>query len=106
VLSTMPSDHVLQLCSFDETVVSELALNPDHEVVKVVKKLKQSWSKSDKSDNRSHDDDDLDRAAKCGKFPYRPSDLFLKVCIIDLQLPEVFIDCYADLQRCSQYSGT
>jgi hypothetical protein len=30
---------------------------------------------------KGHDDythDDLDRAAKCGKFPYRPSDLFLK----------------------------
>ena len=32
---------------------------------------------------RLHDDytqEDLDRAAQCGKFPNRPSDLFLRVC--------------------------
>ena len=26
--------------------------------------------------------DDLDAVAKYGRFPYRPSDLFLKVCIL------------------------
>jgi hypothetical protein len=92
----MPSDYIFQLFSSDETVASQLALNPDQEVDNVVKKLKQSWPKSDKSNNRSHDDNELDRAAKCGKFPYRPSDLFLKVCTMDSNFPGVFTDCYAD----------
>lgn len=75
----MPSDHVIQLCSSNETVIAALAANPDQEISKIVKNL---FKKSPVSTTKPHsnDESDLDRAAQCGKFPYRPSDLFLKVC--------------------------
>lgn len=76
----MPSQHVIQLCASNETVISALAAEPGKEPTKLANSLfkKNLHSHADSDANR--DETDLDRAARCGKFPYRPSDLFLKVC--------------------------
>ncbi|KAI0061253.1 hypothetical protein BV25DRAFT_770703 [Artomyces pyxidatus] len=78
----MPSDNVLQLCNSTETVTAALAAHPDQAVSKIVKDLfkkKGAAVKQQSTADGKESTDELDRAAQCGKFPYRPSDLFLKI---------------------------
>jgi hypothetical protein len=90
----MPSHHVVELCSSSDTVTKSLAESSDQEVCKLPAKLfKKSHggvlaslgsrfkSKNGDGDRNGEKEEKerLDLAEKCGKFPYRPSDLFLKV---------------------------
>lgn len=80
----MPSDNVIRLCATEETIANELAKDPAVAVSKVVEKLhkhlKSISSKAEKKIDSDNESDRLERAAKCGRFPNKPSDLFLKVC--------------------------
>ena len=85
------SDTVIQLCNSEQTIASALAKNakeachlvwallyPRPFVLKRV--VNRFTIKHDLYYGRGDPtEEDLDRAARCGKFPYRPSDLFLKV---------------------------
>ena len=80
----MPSDALLALVSSQETVTSALEADPTQAPEKVAAKLfpKQQVKAAARKALRTHDQytkEDLDRAEQCGKFPHRPSDLFLKV---------------------------
>jgi hypothetical protein len=87
--NTMPSQHVIDLCSSSDTVTKSLADNPNQEISKIVSKLfKNSGGNTltnlsakfkSTSPKKENEEELLDQVAKCGKFPYRPSDLFLKV---------------------------
>ncbi|KDQ09583.1 hypothetical protein BOTBODRAFT_178962 [Botryobasidium botryosum FD-172 SS1] len=77
--TTASSDHVLHLCASTETIASELAKDPSQPVEKVVEALRKKWNREDGSQPKHEEAYSLDRAAECGKFPYRPSDLFLKI---------------------------
>ncbi|KAH8114265.1 hypothetical protein DFH11DRAFT_1596856 [Phellopilus nigrolimitatus] len=95
----MSSDHVRELCSSAQSIASELAKDPTQEVVKVVKHLRKEWKA--KTSNKSKDEEKderarLDRAAACGKFPERPSDLFLKVRICQLIYSDILASTAAD----------
>ncbi|KAL7009091.1 hypothetical protein EMMF5_001288 [Cystobasidiomycetes sp. EMM_F5] len=85
------SEHLVKLCQSPDTIASELARNPTstvHSVWKarwpkpfVLKRFVNRWTvKHDLWHGRGDPTtEDLDRAEQCGKFPYRPSDLFLKI---------------------------
>ncbi|KAF7800300.1 hypothetical protein EIP86_011548 [Pleurotus ostreatoroseus] len=81
----MPSDPIFNLVQTGKTVTAALEQNPKQVIADVAKqvfpdRLRTGATRSSKP--RTHDQytkEDLDRAALCGKFPYRPSDLFLKV---------------------------
>jgi hypothetical protein len=85
----MPSDIILELTNSTDTLTKAVSNNPHDEITSLAQKLyaKQvtaggSAAKKKLGRSKTHEDytlEDLDRAAKCGKFPYRPSDLFLKV---------------------------
>lgn len=72
----MPSQRIVELCASQETVIAAIAANPKQPVTKAAKSLFKNHSHA----NDVHKDgSELDIAAQCGKFPYRPSDLFLTV---------------------------
>lgn len=88
------SDNVVELCNAEYTIASALASSPApqstpcHSVWEqlypkpfVLKRLVSRFTiKHDLYHGRGDPTkEDLDRAERCGKFPYRPSDLFLKV---------------------------
>lgn len=80
----MPSDAIYQLVTSGKTVTAALEADPTKAIDQIAQQVfpekPQTAKKSRKV--RMHDEytkEDLDRAAECGKFPYRPSDLFLKV---------------------------
>lgn len=85
------SDELIELCNHDYTIASTLAKNPSTSVASIWQSLYPKPFVFKRLVNRfliKHDlyhgrgdptKEDLDRAEKCGKFPYRPSDLFLKV---------------------------
>jgi hypothetical protein len=86
----MPSQHVTELCSSSDTVTKTLAENPTQEVSKIASKLFKKSSVISQLGSRftttkqyggtdAEEKERLDKAAECAKFPYRPSDLFLKV---------------------------
>ena len=79
----MPSDNVVRLCATQETITSELAKDPSAPVSKVVEGLRKEWqralNKAGKKNEPGDEKEFLERAVQCGKFPGRPSDLFLKV---------------------------
>lgn len=87
------SDHLIELCNHDDTIASTLQKKQDSPVHAiwealypkpfVLKRLVNRFTiKHDLYHGRGDPTkEDLDRAEKCGKFPYRPSDLFLKVCL-------------------------
>ena len=93
----MPSDTILSLASSGTTVTKAVANNPTEEIANIAHKLYSDKralgagaTRKESKKSKGHGDythDDLDRAAKCGKFPYRPSDLFLKastLLVVDL----------------------
>jgi hypothetical protein len=76
------SDKVYKLVQSKETVTSALAASPTTAVESVAEKLyKTSKRESSKAKVGQQEPTpaDLDRAAQCGKFTSRPSDLFLQV---------------------------
>ncbi|KAI0050745.1 hypothetical protein FA95DRAFT_1535710 [Auriscalpium vulgare] len=79
----MPSDHVLQLCASSETVTAALAKQPNQPVSKIVKELFGKGGAAVKEHTTAtkddHHADDLQKAERCGKFPSKPSELFLKI---------------------------
>src|ERR1700677_256641 len=84
LLHQMPfiSDQVYGLVQGKATVTSALAASPTDAVESVAEKLykhvKRESSKA-KVGEPKISSVDLDRAAECGKFTSRPSDLFLQV---------------------------
>lgn len=92
IYPTGVSDDVVALCTSKETIASALAkANANasiHSICEtlypkpfVLKRLVNRFTiKHDLYHGRGDPTkEDLDRAEQCGKFPYRPSDLFLKV---------------------------
>ncbi|KAL5511953.1 hypothetical protein ACEPAH_5172 [Sanghuangporus vaninii] len=80
----MSNEYVRELCGSAPSLAEELAKDPNRSVDQVVKSMRQEWRARRKEGGRtkpvfSGEKDRLDRAAECGKFPYRPSELFLKV---------------------------
>jgi hypothetical protein len=84
----MPSDAIVALATGPDTVTSVLARDTSQDIDKVAEKLfpaKAVGGKNSKEAKRAlkghadYPEEDLARAEQCGKFPYRPSDLFLKV---------------------------
>jgi hypothetical protein len=91
--STMVSQHVLDLCTSSTTLISELAKNPDRPVSRVAKKLFKNHGARFKqltdASPAENEEDELDIVARCGSFPHRPSDLFLRVSYCRVIFSEV-----------------
>jgi hypothetical protein len=95
VYSSGVSDNIISLSKSGSTVASALSKAPEQACHKVwlelypkpfvLKRIYQRFAiKHDLYYGRGDPtQDDLDRAAQCGNFPYRPSDLFLKVSCED-----------------------
>ena len=80
----MVSRHVLELCTSPTTLTSELAKEPNQPISKVAKKLFKNHGVVFKQGNTSlaeDESDELGMVARCGRFPQRPSDLFLQVLL-------------------------
>ncbi|KAI0685630.1 hypothetical protein BC835DRAFT_1383153 [Cytidiella melzeri] len=82
----MPSDAIYKLFTGGKTVTAAMEEDPKQAIDKVAEKVFPEKAKTaTKSKHmRVHDSytkEELDRAAECGKFPYRPSDLFLKMYV-------------------------
>jgi len=81
----MPSDTIVALATGSETVTSTLAKNPNQDIDVVAERLflkKLVDGEAVRRALKGHPDyppEDLARAERCGKFPLKPSDLFLKV---------------------------
>ncbi|KAI0295123.1 hypothetical protein B0F90DRAFT_1638400 [Multifurca ochricompacta] len=79
----MVSRHVLELCISPKTLISTLAKEPDKPASRIVKQLFKNHGATIKNHggapNVEEDADELDLVAKCGRFPHRPSDLFLQI---------------------------
>ncbi|THG97953.1 hypothetical protein EW026_g4144 [Hermanssonia centrifuga] len=80
----MPSEAIYKLVTSGKTVTAAMEQDPtqviDDVAHNVFPEKAQKATKSKKV--RTHDDfteEDLNRAEQCAKFPYRPSDLFLKM---------------------------
>jgi hypothetical protein len=73
----MPSQRALQLTNSSETVTKALAEKPTRPVASLAKGLFKNVKGTVEV---GKEESELDKAARCGKFPERPSDLFLKVC--------------------------
>ena len=84
--SVMPSDATYQLVTSGKSVTAAMEQDPTQAVTEVAyqvfpEKARASIRSGDLRTHNEYTQEDLDRAAECGKFPYRPSDLFLKVCV-------------------------
>lgn len=76
----MPSQRVVQLCNSEETVTKAQAERPKTPVKHNRKRIFGSGKPGVKTEKNAEKEEDVLRSAeKCGKFPYTPSDLFLKV---------------------------
>lgn len=84
----MPSDQVYQLATSQKTVSGALkealATDPKARILDVAYKVfpEKPETATRSKHLRTHDEftaEELDIAEKCGRFPYRPSDLFLKI---------------------------
>jgi hypothetical protein len=89
---TFIPDKVYELTQDRETVTSALAASQTAAVESVAEKLyknvKREPSKAKVGDQKLSPAD-LDRAAQCGKFTSRPSDLFLQVeftCLSNIRI--------------------
>jgi hypothetical protein len=84
-LGIMPSEELLGLCTHAQTVASALERDPTAGAGAVASQLfpRIKSGRAPAPLKRAPEDytiADLDRAAECGKFGRRPSDLFLQVC--------------------------
>ncbi|KAI9430801.1 hypothetical protein H4582DRAFT_2013996 [Lactarius indigo] len=76
----MVSEHVLELCTSSTTLIDALAKDPYQPASRVVKQLfKDRGTNFKERAETPPSEDELDLVAKCGKFPCRPGDLFLRV---------------------------
>ncbi|KIJ47284.1 hypothetical protein M422DRAFT_118388, partial [Sphaerobolus stellatus SS14] len=85
----MPSEAIFKLTNSDQTLTKAVAENPDKRIHSLISHLFKdahgAGSKAAKKEigkERRREDytrEDLDRAAQCGKFPSKPSDLFLMI---------------------------
>ncbi|KAH9003737.1 hypothetical protein EDB86DRAFT_2889505 [Lactarius hatsudake] len=76
----MVSKHVLDLCTSSTPLIDALAKDPYQPASRIVKQLfKDQGTKIKEQTDTPPSEDELDLVAKCGKFPHRPSDLFLRV---------------------------
>lgn len=76
------SDHIYDLCHSSDTVAKALTESPTSSVDSVAEKLYKNVKKEKLKSTVGKPEltaADLDRAAECGKFTSRPSDLFLSV---------------------------
>lgn len=83
----MVSRHVLELCTSPTTLISELAKEPNQPISRVTKKLFKNHGVAFKQGSAPATEDDADElgiVARCGRFPQRPSDLFLQVLLYTL----------------------
>ena len=87
----MPSEQVYQLATSQKTVSGALketlVSDPKARILDIAYKVfpekPETSTRSKKL--RTHDDfteEELDTAEKCGRFPSKPSDLFLKVRLV------------------------
>ncbi len=83
ILKEMPlGDGIVRLCTSKDSVSSLLAADPSLAPGDAWKKLYDNYTPSCNDQKRSSvsEDEDLTRAAQCGKWgPTKPSTLFLKV---------------------------
>lgn len=102
-------DKVYQLCQGKETVTSALAAaSPTSTVSSIAEKLYKNERKDAseaKVGSPALSPTDLDRAAQCGKFTSRPSDLFLQVNDLTNHPGRSFLDDRIDICRSFAYSG-
>jgi hypothetical protein len=84
----MPSDALIALATGGETITSILAKNPNQDIDTVAgrlfskKRVSGGHGEAVRRALKAHPDyspEDLARAERCGQFPLKPSDLFLKV---------------------------
>ena len=82
----MPAQAIYELCTSNKTVTAAMEKEPTAVVLDVARKVfpekPQTAVASRSKKVRLHDDyteEDLEKAEKCGKFPYKPSPLFLRV---------------------------
>ena len=92
----MPSDALVALATGSETITSTLAKNPNQDIDTLAERL---FSKKLVNGGnceavqralKGHPDyspEDLARAERCGQFPLKPSDLFLKVRALATNYP-------------------
>lgn len=77
--------NIKELCTSTDSIATAYAKDTSQELSSVVKNLRKEWAKDVSSKHKDSDvkqegsTDRLELAATCGKFPGRPSDLFLKV---------------------------
>lgn len=103
-----PSEAIYQLATTEKTVTAAMQQDPSARILDVAYKVfteKPQVAKRFKK-LRTHDEftkEDLDRAEQCGRFPYRPSDLFLKVRGRVLVMRERSLKgwCGADVFECT-----
>lgn len=106
----MPSDALVALATGSETITSILAKNPNQDIDTVAERLfsKKPINGGDSEAVRralkGHPDyspEDLARAERCGQFPLKPSDLFLKVSALATAHPftniSTFCKIYCDV---------
>jgi len=85
----MPSEAILKLTNSDQTLIKAVAAHPNESIAKLASALyKHGYDGSSKDakkmlrrarNREDYTSEDLAWAEKCGKFPYKPSDLFLMV---------------------------
>ena len=80
----MPSEAIYQLATDQKTVTAAVEQDPTARILDVASKVfteRPQTAKRSKKLRLSEEftPEDLDRAEQCGRCPYRPSDLFLKV---------------------------
>jgi hypothetical protein len=80
---SMVSHHVLELCTSPTTLISELAKEPKQPISRVAKQLSKNhgvrFKRNTNAPSVGDEADELGIVARCGSFPQRPSDLFLRV---------------------------
>lgn len=80
----MASEHLQELCANAPSIASAYSREDAAPIDKVIKQLIKEWKNGASTKNRKENSnvsevERIERAMACGKFPYRPSDLFLKV---------------------------
>lgn len=83
----MASEHLQELCANAPSIATEYAKDPSQPIEKVIKHLIKDWKdgaskKARKENDKVDEAERMERALSCGKFPNRPSDLFLKVHLL------------------------
>lgn len=67
------------------TLTQQVADNPQERICKLAEKMFAGFPRASKKERvqrgrEDYSEEELEQAFQCGKFPYRPSDLFLMVC--------------------------